>query len=389
MSKFEESHEKSKTNNKNHAKTQHLTSFSAADYNKLSNLRIIQKNLVYVIGLADGLALKDTLIRHEYFGQYGKITKLIVNKTKAYNASSPNGPSYSAYVSYQYSNEAALAILAVDNIIQEEHTIRATFGTTKYCSYFLKNLDCPNKDCLYLHSVAPEGDIISKDDMNNKNVFQEQQKIAIEVSNILNKDVQKKLKQQTKKKTVFPSIDSIFSKDLVKEKEKENEIKNTRVASPRKERVVNKEIQIKSNSNRNLDNIPHPSISPEITIKKTPFSLFEKREKSRFPFAKSTELQSNSLNCSEEGDLVPQYVFDVITKNIKRHSFFKKFENEFFCHKKISNSFYVDKLVQLKNHYLTKSQPSSFEEDTWSDFIKNNLNLEISLNTPIVNTQKK
>lgn len=32
-------------------------------------------------------------------------------------------------------------------------TIRASFGTTKYCSYFLKGQQCPKvKECVYLHA---------------------------------------------------------------------------------------------------------------------------------------------------------------------------------------------------------------------------------------------
>jgi CCR4-NOT transcription complex subunit 4 len=85
-----------------------------------------------------------------------------MNKNKAYNPTGPNGPSYSAYISYYSAQEASLAILAIDNITADEHTLRASFGTTKYCTYFLKNSDCPNKDCLYLHHIADENDIICK-----------------------------------------------------------------------------------------------------------------------------------------------------------------------------------------------------------------------------------
>jgi CCR4-NOT transcription complex subunit 4 len=55
-----------------------------------------------------------------------------------------------------------LAILAIDNVEIDDHILRASFGTTKYCSFFLKNCDCPNKDCLYMHNLADENDIINK-----------------------------------------------------------------------------------------------------------------------------------------------------------------------------------------------------------------------------------
>ena len=102
------------------------------------------------------------LLKQEYFGQYGAIAKVVVNKNRAYNPEGPNGPSYSAYISYNSVQEASLAILSVDNVQVEEHVLRASFGTTKYCTFFLKNCDCPNKDCLYLHRMAEDEDIICR-----------------------------------------------------------------------------------------------------------------------------------------------------------------------------------------------------------------------------------
>lgn len=69
--------------------------------------------------------------KFEYFGQYGKISKLVVNKSKQYNANGPNGPSYSAHVTYFSEKEASIAILAMDNTLIDNHLIRASYGTTK------------------------------------------------------------------------------------------------------------------------------------------------------------------------------------------------------------------------------------------------------------------
>ena len=46
---------------------------------------------------------------------------------------------YSAYITYSKEREAALAILCVDSLMIKGKIIRAFFGTTKYCSYFLNN----------------------------------------------------------------------------------------------------------------------------------------------------------------------------------------------------------------------------------------------------------
>jgi CCR4-NOT transcription complex subunit 4 len=105
---------------------------STQDYYEMVDARIITKNLVYVIGLSSRVANKDLLQSREYFGQYGLITKTVVNKNKAYNADNPKGPSYSAYITYSKPHEASIAILALDNVIIDDHLIRASFGTTKY-----------------------------------------------------------------------------------------------------------------------------------------------------------------------------------------------------------------------------------------------------------------
>ena len=69
--------------------------------NNLIQSRIIQKKLVYIIGLSSDLIKNDQKLKtYEYFGQYGKIVKLIVNKNKTYNSNGPNGPSYTCFITY-------------------------------------------------------------------------------------------------------------------------------------------------------------------------------------------------------------------------------------------------------------------------------------------------
>ena len=49
--------------------------------------------------------------------------------------------------------------------------IRASFGTTKYCSFFLRNLVCNNSECMYLHDLGSEEDIFSKEDISQGYFF--------------------------------------------------------------------------------------------------------------------------------------------------------------------------------------------------------------------------
>ena len=68
---------------------------------------------------------------------------------------------YSAYITYSKEREAALAILCVDSLMIKGKIIRAFFGTTKYCSYFLNNSKCQNLEkCFFLHQLANDDDII-------------------------------------------------------------------------------------------------------------------------------------------------------------------------------------------------------------------------------------
>lgn len=72
----------------------------------------MQKSIVYVINLSPQIAREELLSKVEYFGQYGRIMSLTINKEQTFN--SDQGQSYSAYITYNQPYEAAIAILAVD-----------------------------------------------------------------------------------------------------------------------------------------------------------------------------------------------------------------------------------------------------------------------------------
>jgi hypothetical protein len=42
---------------------------------------------------------------------------------------------------------------------------RASFGTTKYCSYFLRGIQCVNPECMYLHDYGDEEDTFNKEEI--------------------------------------------------------------------------------------------------------------------------------------------------------------------------------------------------------------------------------
>lgn len=186
-----------------------------SQFERMSQERILQKNVVYVIGLSYKLANKEILQKPEYFGQYGSIAKVLTNKTKGLGPNSYYENCYSSYIYYNNPNEAALAILAVDNFKIETHYLKTSFGRTKFCSYFLRNLKCLNKDCFYLHKLADKDDIIIGDD--SKLLFHEQHVTAIKIANLLDSNVEKKILAEDAKKNyeaVFPKPSSIFCKQV-------------------------------------------------------------------------------------------------------------------------------------------------------------------------------
>jgi len=178
-----------------------------------SSIRIIKRNLVYVIGLDPKIANKDILMKREFLGQYGRITRLIVNNSKAYTPSnSSTGPSYSAYINFSSEQEAALAILSVDSSTYNSKQIKAAFGTTKYCAFYVKKVSCPNKDCVYIHTVQDKSNIISKE---SSDFYIEQHKIAVKVSDIGNPKFRDLLYKNRHEETVFPNPYTVYFKKSI------------------------------------------------------------------------------------------------------------------------------------------------------------------------------
>lgn len=131
----------------------------------LANVRVVQKNLVFVVGLSPRLAEPEILKKTDYFGKFGRIQKVVINHSTQYAGSQVQGPSASAYVTYFKSDDALRAIQAVNNIYIDGRTLKASLGTTKYCSHFMKNQACPKNDCMYLHELGDEAASFTKEEM--------------------------------------------------------------------------------------------------------------------------------------------------------------------------------------------------------------------------------
>ncbi|KAI9682385.1 MAG: transcriptional repressor general negative regulator of transcription subunit 4 [Caeruleum heppii] len=140
----------------------------------LSGLRVVQKNLVYVVGLNPRIREEDlhqTLRGPQYFGQYGRIVKIVVSKAK--DGGQGNQP-LGVYVTFAKKEDAEKCIAAVDGSENGGRVLRAQFGTTKYCSAYLRNETCTNKSCMFLHEPGEEKDSFTRQDLSSINVVSTQ-----------------------------------------------------------------------------------------------------------------------------------------------------------------------------------------------------------------------
>ncbi|ABO98678.1 predicted protein, partial [Ostreococcus lucimarinus CCE9901] len=134
----------------------------------LQNVRVIQRNLVYVVGLSARCCKEEVLRKNDFFGKYGKILKLQVsvnrNGSSSYAGRNADDTG-SAYVTFYEENDAMQCIQHIDGTPLDGRILRACFGTTKYCNAFLKYQPCNNPDCLYLHDIGRDNDSFTKEEM--------------------------------------------------------------------------------------------------------------------------------------------------------------------------------------------------------------------------------
>lgn len=115
---------------------------------------------------------------NDYFGQYGKISKLNLRDRTTLTSTSvhtlnPDNPAtaYGIYIVYVRREDAARAISALDGIAAPQGppgtTLHASYGTTRYCESFLRGGKCDNNNCIFLHEWGGESDCFTKEDMES------------------------------------------------------------------------------------------------------------------------------------------------------------------------------------------------------------------------------
>ncbi|KAF9001884.1 hypothetical protein BDQ17DRAFT_1306740 [Cyathus striatus] len=135
---------------------------------QLANVRVVQRNVVYVVGIGPRFAKEElipTLRSNDYFGQYGKISKIILVKR---TPSGGGAPVVGLYITYHRREDAARAISSVDGSPSPgggREVMRASYGTTKYCMAFLRGVQCNDHNCMNLHEWGDEKDCFTKEDL--------------------------------------------------------------------------------------------------------------------------------------------------------------------------------------------------------------------------------
>jgi len=327
--------------------------FTEEESKELSKQRIIQKNLVHFQGFPDRLYNKELLCSQEYFGQYGTISKIILTNKMDKKS---NKKSNSAYITFSTYEQAAYAILSVDSIKIDNQLVRAFFGTTKYCNHFLNNFKCFNSEkCMFLHYLVDKNDIIAE---NSKFGYSEHIKLAKKIIGF--GSVQSQLyvmNNSNKNKSVLPNIVTIYHKDDILIKTKNNKRKKSNESEDNSLNNSNNNTSSSSNdSKRNSisefenkekkENLINNCIN--ILNEENLNLLYKGRNQSRFDFA------NNSINLNNSNDdnvlKVTQNLIDDLSSRI---AFFIQF-NKNIPLSKLEFEYCNNIYIKSKNDELKK-----------------------------------
>ena len=106
----------------------------------LANVRVVQRNLVYVVGLTEKYCVESALRGNDLFGRFGRITKCQTAPPRhvdyvARNRYGANTPASEltggAYITYASDDAARRCVAAVDGTRLDGKSLRACHGTTK------------------------------------------------------------------------------------------------------------------------------------------------------------------------------------------------------------------------------------------------------------------
>nr|XP_034592968.1 uncharacterized protein LOC117854824 isoform X2 [Setaria viridis] len=152
-----------KERTKSHKQTSAKGQLGQSEPKDPNNVRVIQRKLVYIVGMPNEFASEKLLRQKNFLGQYGKIENIIIDNIGA-NQQIPD--SGRVYVTFAREEEAVRCIQAVNGYILDGRPLKATFGVTRYCHIWLSNRVCYKANCSYVHHKASAEDICTKDDVS-------------------------------------------------------------------------------------------------------------------------------------------------------------------------------------------------------------------------------
>lgn len=157
------------------------------------NLRIIQRNVIYILGIKPEIAKKEILTSQKFFGQYGEISKVFISK-KPFYLKNTKDYCYNAYITFQERLSASFAIAGLNNFVFEGKKMEASYATNRYCKSFVRNKRCKNRNCNYIHKEMDASDcFIQGEGLDNRDIFQSQKVYAYKSINDSANDILKKM----------------------------------------------------------------------------------------------------------------------------------------------------------------------------------------------------
>jgi len=135
---------------------------------QLQQIRIRQKNIVYVVGLPVSLCNSKLLKSHKWFGKFGTISRVCFNTSpKCVKANS-----IPTFVTYTNEADALQAIRKMNLYCLSDGTrLKTNFGRTKFCPTFTVGQQCLNEKCKFLHQWAKVDDIITEQEISDFNAI--------------------------------------------------------------------------------------------------------------------------------------------------------------------------------------------------------------------------
>ncbi|XP_037937087.1 CCR4-NOT transcription complex subunit 4-like [Teleopsis dalmanni] len=141
----------------------------------LEGLRILQPNLIFVVGLPPRLIKADVLKKQEYFGKYGPVERVVINPHTRFLGI--QGPTVAVYVTYVHNEDALKAIQCINLYEIDGRIIKANLGMTKYCKHFIKNNRCVKSECTYLHEIAAPELTFTIEEMNQRKHYEYEKRL--------------------------------------------------------------------------------------------------------------------------------------------------------------------------------------------------------------------